>query len=129
MLVAETVLALSVVCTLPKRRVYSGGEVSELVPYVITTDTTPRSFQMADGVSLERKLTDDIENIQGVVDVRVKQVNGVLEVSVVLENLEFPLFEKVTQKELDLFDQFPDMPVRFNVVPQQADQAAIRHAA
>lgn len=128
MLVAETVLALSVVCTLPKRRVCSGREVSELVPYVITTDTTPRSFQMADGVSLERKLTDDIENIQGVADVQIKQIDGALEVNVTLDNLEFSLFEKVMQKELDLYDQFPDMPVRFNVVPRNGD-ATIPNAA
>jgi hypothetical protein len=83
---------------------------------------------MADGVSLERKLTNDIENIQGVTDVQIRQVNGAMEVNVVLDKLEFSVFEKVIQKELDLFDQFPDLQVRFNVVPRE-EETAVLHAA
>jgi hypothetical protein len=104
------------------------GEEPESVPYMITTDISSRSFQVADGVSLERKLTNDIESIQGVTNVQVKRVGGALEVNVVLDKLEFSVFEKVIQKELDLFDKFPEMQVRFNVVPRE-EETAILHAA
>lgn len=128
MFFVETALALSVVCTLPKRMVCVNGEEPESVPYMITTDISSRSFQVADGVSLERKLTNDIESIQGVTNVQVKRVGGALEVNVVLDKLEFSVFEKVIQKELDLFDKFPEMQVRFNVVPRE-EETAILHAA
>ena len=127
MFVAETALMLTMVCTLPKRRI-ANGELSEPVPCVITTDSSPRSFQMADGISLERKVTNDIENIEGVTDVQIKHVDGALEVNVVLDKLEFSVFEKVIQRELDLFDRFPDLQVRFNVVPRE-EETAVLHAA
>ena len=59
----------------------------------------------------------DIEQIAGVRGVSIKAIDGGLEVYVQLDKLEFSVYERVIQKELDLFDQFPDLKVKFDVAP------------
>ncbi len=82
---------------------------------VTMLDFMKRTFQMASGVSLERELNIELSAIKGVRDVDITSTAGGLEVNVVLNELEFSVFEQVIQKELDLFDQSPDLRAHFNV--------------
>jgi hypothetical protein len=115
MFLVEAALALSVVCTLPRRRNYADGEHAEPVLYVITTDNSPKSFQVADGASLEQTLTNKIREIQGVDDVVVKQAGTSYEVSVTMGTFAFESYEKVINEELALLDKHPDLVFEFQV--------------
>ena len=61
----------------------------------------------------------------------ISRAGDTVDVNVVLEELDFSAFEKVIQKELDLFDSFPELEFRFNVIPAEAieEVPAILHAA
>jgi hypothetical protein len=108
MIVVETVVA-GILYVLPTRRT-----MFQDLQYV--TSRTVNCFQIASGSSLEAQLSHEIEDMPGVRSVNVRRTeNDGLEVSVLLENLEFSTYERVIQKELDLYDKFPDMPVKFNV--------------
>ena len=109
MIIAESILALSVLCTIPKR-LNLGHELQ----YISGAGTC---FQVSSGPTLEERLTMDIEQISGVREVSVKRNGDSLDVCVVIDNMEFALYEKVIQKELDLFEKFPNLQVRFDVVP------------
>ncbi len=115
MLIAETVWALSVVSTLPKRRVIGGEESSAPTPSVITTNTPARSFQVASGVSLEQTVTDKIRDIEGVDDVFIKQDGTSYEVNVLMGTFAFESYEKVIGEELAMLDKHPDLNFEFHV--------------
>jgi hypothetical protein len=115
MFVAETVLVLSMVCTLPKRRTGVDGEMSDGTPYVVTTAATSSSFQVADGVSLEQTVTDKISEIEGVNDVIITQAGTSYEVNVTMGTFAFETYEKVIGEELALLDKHPDLDFEFHV--------------
>lgn len=73
----------------------------------------------------------ELEAIDGVRTVAVRKNGDLLNVNVVLDTLEFAAFEKVVQKELELFDTHPDLRVRFNIEPfsPTEDTAPALHAA
>ena len=125
-IIAETILAMTVLCTAPNRKrseqhlhFYTSGNVSH------------NYFQISSGMSLERKLNIELGEIEGVQAVAIKRSGNVVEVNVVLETLEFTSFQKVTQKEIDLFERFPGMDFEFNVVPSAAleETQPVLHAA
>src|SRR5437773_1922786 len=115
MIIAETALALSVICTLPRRRPCFGDDAAERIPYILTTDRPRVSFQVASGVSLEHKLTKDIQEIAGVDGVTIRRMGASYQVSVIMGTFAFESYEKVIQKELELFDALPGLDFVFNV--------------
>lgn len=114
MIIAETILAVSIICSVPKKR--QDGQ-----PLLVTYDSYSRNtFQISSGISWERKLMIDLKDIDGVETVSIAQNGNVVEVTVVLDRLDFSSFQKVTRKEMELFDQFPGLRFEFNVLPAAA---------
>ena len=125
MIVAETLLAVTLMSSLPKKR--SGQERD----YVYSSNAG-NCFEIASGMSLERTVNTEIEELPGVHSVAVKRNSQTsFVVDVVMETLEFSTYQKVIEKELDLFDQFPALTFEFNVVPLAAVQGTspVSHAA
>jgi hypothetical protein len=125
MIIVETALALSVICTLPKRRACTGADGGELITYTITTDNSDQVFQMPSGISLERQMTIDLENIDGVGHVDVKELgDSIYSVNVSMATFEFSSYEKVIEKELELMKTIPDSKFNFNVTFAEATSHA-----
>jgi hypothetical protein len=115
MIIAETILAISVLCTVPKRK------VSEFDICYVSDGV--HAYQLSSGVSLERKVTIDLSEIDGVRDVDISRNGNVFEVRVAMNTLEFEKFEKVVQKEIELFDAFPGLTFNFDI--SLADRAEL----
>jgi hypothetical protein len=119
MFIGETILVVTALCSgPPKKRQFEDQD------YTVTSHTQG-CFQLASGSSLETKLTDDIGDIPGVRSVNVAPTEGGLDVLVVLEKLEFSTYEKVINRELELFEKFPHLTVRFNVEPFTGDDGPL----
>ena len=115
MIIAETILAISVLCTVPKRKVPEFD-----VCYVADG---VHAYQLSSGMSLERKVIIDLSEVDGVRDVDISRNGNVFDVRVAMNTLEFEKFEKVVQKELELFDAFPGLTFNFDI--SLADQAEL----
>ncbi len=63
----------------------------------------------------------DLTELEGVRGVEITRRGDTFEVTVGMDTLEFSPFEKVIQKELELFDEFPGLTFNFNIT--LADQA------
>jgi len=126
MILAETVLA-GVLCSTVHKRQSSVPEVL----YATTGLGYRNCFQMASGVSLERKLDIDLSGISGVQEVNITRKIDRLEVTVILNELDFVAFDKVIQKEVELFERFPQLKTRFEVLPAIAvsESPAFVHGA
>jgi hypothetical protein len=75
---------------------------------------------MASGRTLERQMTDDIEDLAGVISVKVNRVDNTFDVLVVMENMDFEPFDAVIRKKVELFDRHPDFTFNFDVTPAYA---------
>ncbi len=78
------------------------------------------SFDLASGMSLERKVKIDLEDINGVQWVDIQRDGNAFSVNVIVDELEFGSFEKITQREIELFDKYPDLSFSFQVTPMVA---------
>jgi hypothetical protein len=99
---------MSILCTVPKRRSFE----TEL--FVVATGSSQR-FELSTGASLEDTLTSEIENIAGVGSVEINQVGDSCQVNVTMETYDFSSYEKVIEKEMQLFDQNHGSKFVFNV--------------
>src|SRR5271170_6967378 len=77
-------------------------------------------FQISNDDSLGALLTMELRNIPGVRDVAVNRSGNDFQVNVVLESLDFTVFDQVVKRELYLFDEFPDFNFRFSILPAVA---------
>jgi hypothetical protein len=118
LIIAETIIAVTLVATVPKRL----HDWSEL-HYISDGKTASNCFAVASGVSWERTLTEELQNINGVGGVQVVQSGNSYTVNVVMDTYDFSSYEKVIQKEMDMFDQRAGIKVNFNVT--FAEHAAI----
>jgi len=108
--VAETVFAITTICTTARRR----HVVAE--PYCISNIATiSNSFSVSTGISLGQTVTNEIEDIDGVQGVSIKQAGDSYAVNVVMETIDFDSFQKVVAKELELFDKYPGLRFDFNI--------------
>jgi|ERR1700690_891839 len=105
----EAILAVSLF-TAPRRR-------TELDMHCFISGTQ-NSFDLFSGMSLERKVKIDLEEISGVRDVDVQRIGSDVTVTVVVAELEFGSFEKITRQEMDLSDAHPELSFDFSVVPE-----------
>jgi len=71
LLVAETVFVITTLSTTARRRQIVGE------PYYTNTAALSHSFSVSSGISLGQKVTNEIEEINGVQSVSVKQAGGV----------------------------------------------------
>lgn len=89
------------------------------------TSGTQNSFDLFSGMSLERKVKIELEDIDGVLWADIKRSGSVIDVNVVVNELEFGSFEKITRHEMYLFEKYPDLRFDFRVTPVAAlDNAA-----
>jgi len=112
MLVAETVVAVTMLCSSAKRR--SHGDSPTCLSVVSTS--TIGSCQASSGRTLERQMTDDIEQLRGVRRASAKRSGDVFDVSVVMEDMDFARFDAVVQKELELYSTYPDFTFYFDIM-------------
>ena len=114
MIIAETALAVTFLCSnLPNRK--RSGEF----PHYISSGSR-NCFQIASGITLEAQVTEDIKNLPGVRSVSVQRNGSTFTVDVFMENLEIESFRRVSDKELALFDEFPDLNFNFMILPVEA---------
>jgi len=78
---------------------------------------------MSSGVSLEEELVRELKNIEGVAAVDISHVGGSYHVNVTMGTYDFPSYEKVIEKEMEMFDKGPGSKCVFNV--SFAEHAAI----
>ena len=125
MIIVETILATTLLATVPKRP----RDWSEL-HYISDGKTVSNCFEASNGMSLERKLAMDIENIDGVGQVVIKQAGNTYQVDVVMNTYDFASYEKVVQKELELLDT-PGARFTFNVTfsERATNPSAVLNAA
>jgi|HubBroStandDraft_6_1064221.scaffolds.fasta_scaffold1701503_2 hypothetical protein len=122
MIVVETVMLVTMLCTSPCRRVSTH--------HFQYANSGRTGFQISSDNSLEANVTADLKNIPGVRSVVVSRAGNDFDVDVVLENLEFQIFDQVVKRELYLFDEFPEFNFRFSILPAVAvDEAPALHAA
>jgi hypothetical protein len=117
--IAETVIAVTTLCNAPSRK-----RSEQYVHYFTSGSASQNCFQVSSGISLERRLRVELEEITGVHRVAVKQDGDDLNVNVVLETLEFAAFEKVILREMEISEQFPNLRVHFNVEPFSPEDSA-----
>jgi hypothetical protein len=86
---------------------------------------TQNSFDMFSGMSLERKVKIDLEEINGIRRVEIQRQGNTVDVTVVVDELEFVSFSKITRQEMYLFDHHPELSFDFRVIPA----AALENAA
>lgn len=110
-LIGEAVLVVTMACT-GNRRQQSGCNA---VPLTFVSDTST-GFQVCSGSTLEDEVRNELLDIEGVMSVDITPNGDRFQVRVELRELDFDLYSKVAQKELDLFDQFQAIKYRFDIV-------------
>lgn len=120
MFVVETIIAVgSLACALPSRRTEGASPLE-----CFSSADTARTYQLSTGVSLESSVKTDLEKIPGVRTVDITREGNEYTVNVVLDELEFPVFEQVVAKELELFDNHSDKKFKFQVMAANRDSSS-----
>jgi len=109
-IIAETIIAATLLATVPKRR----HDWSEL-HYIADGKTASNCFTASSGMSLEHKLMGELQEMHGVEGVEVTQSGNSYHVNVVMATYDFASYEKVIQKEMDLFNKHAGFRFSFNV--------------
>ena len=79
---------------------------------------TAESSEIESG-NLEDRVRLGLLEIDGVTSVQVTRLTKGFMVDVEIKALEFDLFERVSQVELELFAQYPDLDIRFDITPER----------
>jgi hypothetical protein len=111
MFIAESIIAMTVLCSAPKRQRWD--ELHKMSNGAGAVNC----FQITSGISLERKVTIELEEIAGVRDVKIQRSGNSFSVDVIVADLDFSTYEQVIKKEIELFDRFPELSFEFNVMP------------
>ncbi len=115
MLVTESVVVITLLCSTVKRQqaINSPSDGIHVVG-------EPLLIQRPSGRTLEAAMVNDIEKMHGVVSVSARRDGDTVNVSVVMDNLEFGPFSAVAQKELEISDKFPGLRFNFDIFPTAA---------
>ena len=111
MIVCETILAVTMVCTA------AGTARDESLPEFLSGGLAKNFFQISSGSSLEEQVKRDIEQLEGVHSVQITKGNGRIAVNVFLTELDFRYFPALAAKEIELFDSYPGLKFDFNMLP------------
>jgi len=117
MFIVETLVATTLLCSSLKRE---SGAVCV---------TSSGIVQVASGGTLENKMTGEIEDISGVLDVSVKRTGDTFDVSVTMENMDFEPFDKVVNCKLSLYDRYPNYTFNFDYQLAEISPALASYAA
>jgi len=109
--IAEGALAMRMICSTEARR----QRQAKNHPYYVSNESS-NCFQVATGTSLESKLADEIENIDGVRDVRVNRNGAAFSVDIDLLNFDKASRRRVYAKEKDLYREFPNYTFNFCLI-------------
>ena len=74
-------------------------------------------FELADSMNLESWLEVEIGSLPGVRDVAVERLDTVFTTNVLVESLEFEIFEPIAEQDLKISTEFPQYTFRLNVTP------------
>ena len=108
-IIAEGVLVVTLICGAARRRPHEEDS------YYVSGEA-PRCYQVLTGISAEEELMNEIESIQGVGGVVIRQLApDSYEVNVTMETFEFENFQRVVQKELEVFDKLSSSKYVFNI--------------
>jgi hypothetical protein len=110
MIIAETILVPTLLTSVPKKP----KDWAEL-HYVCDGKTVSNCFVASSGVSVERKLTNELEKIDGVGAVEINQSGNSYRVNITMDSYDFSKYERVIAKELEMFDKIPGSKFVFNV--------------
>lgn len=122
MIIAETVIVVSLLCTSPKR-----GPKN----YFISAGAE-NGFQLASGPNMEEALTTELEDLYGVHSAVITNLgDSAFTVDVIINDLEFETYRGVARKESEWLTKFPESSFEFNVSPLSVASStdAILHAA
>ena len=124
MFISETALALSVICTDPRKK------TSEQELYYIDDGNPCRnSFQIFSGTSMERMLASNFQDINGVSAVHVRKNGWQFSIEIDLSLFDRPTRNKVFEKELEMYVEFPNTSFEFCVVDASSKGAEDAHTA
>jgi hypothetical protein len=113
-IIAETIIVLGTACwSLPSKRRRSETQMN----YITCGSSEQNCFQISDSATMEESLQSELEEIVGVHSVQVERNGNDFMVEVTLHSLAFEIFERVIEKEIALFDEFPNLNFRFNIQP------------
>ena len=119
MLVAESVLVITLFCSPTKRRQTID---SPSPPEGIHVVGYPLSIHHLSGNTLEAATVDEIEKMPGVVSVSAKRRGGAFDLFVVMENMDFEPFNAVIQKKVALFEKYPGFTFNFDLTPMYTSE-------
>src|ERR1035438_5833979 len=98
MIIAETFIVATMLCTSPCRKMSNRH-----FQYAVAGEN---GFQISSDDSLGALLNMELRKIPGVRSVAVNRIGNDFDVDVILDKLEFPVFDQVVKRELYLFDEF-----------------------
>lgn len=104
----------------PPRKEGSESELLSRDRFFCVATEGENAFTVASSASLGDVVKADIEGLPLVRRVEIHQSGERYDVRVVMDRLEFSSFERVVQKELALYDNFPALNFSFDIVPLDA---------
>jgi hypothetical protein len=113
-IIPEAVLAITALCNAPCRK-----RQEQRIHYIASSGMSASGFAISSGPSLEEELTMEIKDIVGVSDVSIEPAGEEIQVNVVLREMVFEVFDKVVQKEIELFDRFPEKRFHVSITSEQ----------
>jgi len=114
--VLETAVAVGMFCASTKR-----GRAEEQSPrYIVSSGLTLVPFRASSSGTLEGFMTDEIQDLPGVVSVSVKRDGTVFNVLVVMEDTDFDRFATVAQKKIGLYENFPNHTFNFDFITAES---------
>jgi len=112
MIIVETVLAIGALCTLPKRP----SSDHEVLHYL--TDGSKYCFQISTGETLERRIANRLQGLDGVGVVTVVRDRDQVQVQVHLSKFDRATRRKVYSIERELFRDLPDLSIGLYLVDE-----------
>lgn len=125
MFVAETAMAVTMLCSSAKKR-QRGDD-----PGWFSVSTSKcSSCVVSSGRTLERKMTDDIEALAGVLDVSLNRIGDSFSFTIVMQDMDYARFDRVVQKELEWSSAYPGFSFYFDIMSAaELEESSIVDAA
>jgi hypothetical protein len=124
MFLVETVLVVSTFCTVPRRKLSSRE-----IYYVTDGNPCQNNFQIITGESMEETLISEFQDIDGVQNANVHRDQNGFYVEIELSVFDRPTRNKVFEKQLEMYKEFPSTAFEFCVVDASSKGSEDAHAA
>jgi hypothetical protein len=130
MLVAESVLVITLLCSTAKRRqtISSPSDGSHAIGQLQPVQHLS-VVQRLSGRTLESDMVNEIEKMPGVVSVSAKRTGDTFDISVSMDTMEFEPFDRVVNYKLALYELHPGYVFNFDYQLADLPPTIAIHAA